>query len=87
MQPVHVVQVVNPYFAQVEKQNGEIDTVSTRHLSPGRQAIQTPSCSPDAPPEALQEQSEEPTGEFPETPVSLRPIRNRKPPERLQIRW
>jgi transposase InsO family protein len=84
VQPVHVVQVVNPYFARVEKQNGEIDTVSTRYLSPGRQNAETPSCEPL--PEDSNEEMPEPT-DVPTTPASSRPTRNRQPPDRLQIHW
>ena len=34
VQPVRITQVVNPFFARVEQPSGQIDTVSTRALSP-----------------------------------------------------
>ena len=84
VQPVHIIQVVNPSFARVEKQNGEIDTVSTRHLSPGRQNADDAPSSETVPADASGE--DEPP-DVPTTPAPSRPTRNRQPPERLQIHW
>ena len=84
VQPVRILEVLNPHFARIEKKDGGVDTVSTRHLSPGKKDVPDffSHSSEDAP---------QPTEADDPSPSVLsppsRPTRHRNPPERLQIQW
>ena len=103
VEPVRIMQVINPYFARVEQSSGRIDTVSTRHLSPGPSlpsddsnqdpnpepgTILTADSSTNSSP-ATEEHHPNPDqdDELSQEENSGRPTRNRKPPDRLQIKW
>ena len=102
VQPVKILEVINPFFARVEQQNGRIDTVSTQALASGNPRKEI---SPDNNINDLsvhfENDLEDNNLDLPEVdlpantqaevteeqaPVT-RPLRNRKPPDRLQIQW
>ena len=86
VQPVKILEVINPFFARVEQQNGRIDTVSTQALASVHSGndleddnnLDLPEV--DLPANTQAEVIEE------QAPAT-RPLRNRKPPDRLQIQW
>lgn len=89
LQPVKILQVINPHFARIEREDGHVDTVSTHHLSPGKRS-QTHQEEEQLDTVSRYETTDVPTqAEVPPAiqDVSTRPVRNRKPPDRLQIQW
>ena len=90
--PVTIEEIINPFYARIKFENGRIDTVSTKSLSAGPENIRhSESVVPEPNIEDTDEvhinQTEvasEPENEPDHSNLPyVRPVRDRRPPERL----
>lgn len=71
VQPVEIVQVINPFFARVRQTSGRVDTISTRALAPGQASADSGS---------LDQPTAIPTPDAGEAPAAAAPPAIAEPP-------